>query len=162
MSFVNIGSGPTDWDWVYATYHSSIPDTINRPHVDDPFVDSVLDEWVNASDARQLEIQSELFVYLGDQMYRIHTMVPPHYAIAQSYLVRVGNPYCWLPGFCSYGAKTTWMTGDNIPDRKFEKFGEWTHRQDDGRMPPLRKRGHSPINSPWLFITAMDRSSFTY
>jgi ABC-type transport system substrate-binding protein len=123
LSLVNTGSGPTAWDWVYAPYHSSLPDTINRPHVDDPKVDGLLDEWVSATSDRQLEIQKELFKYLGDQTYRIHTMVPPHYAIAQPYLIRAGNPYCWFPGFCSYEAKTAWMTNDR-PDRKFEKFGQ--------------------------------------
>ena len=124
ISLVNTGSGPTAWDWVYSHYHSEIADTINRPHVDDPKVDGLLDEWARASKPRQLDIQKELFEYLGDQMYRINVMVPPHYAIAQPYLVRGGNPYCWYPGFCSYEAKTSWMTGDNIPDRKFDKFGE--------------------------------------
>ena len=99
-------------------------DKINRPYVNDPFVDGRLDEWVNATASGQLAIQQELFEYLGDQTYRIHTMVPPHYAIAQPYLVRAGNPYCWFPGFCSYEAKTTWMNGDNIPDRKTDKFGQ--------------------------------------
>ena len=123
LSLVNTGSGPTAWDWVYAPYHSSLPNTINRPHVDDPKVDTLLDEWVGATSDRQLEIQKELFDYLGDQMYRIHAMVPPHYAIAQPYLIRAGNPYCWFPGFCSYEAKTAWMTNDR-PDRKYEKFGQ--------------------------------------
>ena len=126
-SYVNTGSGPTAWDWVYAHYHSSIPDTINRPHINDPFVDGKLDKWVNESAEGQAAIQKELWDYLSDQMYRIHAMVPPHYAIAQPYLVRSGNPYCWFPGFCSYEAKTAWMNGDqghSIPDRKFEKFGQ--------------------------------------
>jgi len=123
VTLVNTGSGPTAWDWVYSHYHSAIPDTINRPHVEDSKVDGLLDEWANAGDSRQLDIQKELFEYLGDQMYRINVMVPPHYAIAQPYLVRGGNPYCWYPGFCSYEAKTSWMTGDNIPERSFDKFG---------------------------------------
>lgn len=27
-------------------------------------------------------------------------------------------------GFCSFEAKTTWMTGDDIPERKTYKFGQ--------------------------------------
>ena len=124
ISLSNTGSGPTAWDWIYSHYHSSIPKTINIPYVADTKVDKLLDEWANATASRQLDIQKELFEYLGDQVYRIHTMVPPHYAIAQPYLVRAGNPYCWFPGFCTYEAKTSWMTGDNIPVRKFDKFGQ--------------------------------------
>jgi len=60
---------------------------------------------------------------LRDKVYRITTIVPPHYRITQAYVHAGANPYCWFPGYCSYEAKTAWMT-DKAPNRKFEKFAQ--------------------------------------
>jgi hypothetical protein len=49
--------------------------------------------------------------------------VPPHYRVTQAYVHAAGNPYCWFPGYCSYEAKTAWMT-DRSPARKFDKFAQ--------------------------------------
>jgi peptide/nickel transport system substrate-binding protein len=119
----NTGSGPTAFDWIYSHYHSSSPPTINIPHISDSKVDKLLDEWTGAPAERQLAIQKELWKHLTEQVYRITVMVPPHYAVSQSYLVRGGNPYCWFPGFCTYEAKTAWMT-EKTPKRGFDKFGQ--------------------------------------
>ena len=43
--------------------------------------------------------------------------------LAQSYVHAGGNPYCWFPGYCSYEAKTAWMT-DKAPARKFDKYAQ--------------------------------------
>ena len=115
------GSGPTAYDWLYLPYHSE--SSVNCPHVQDDNIDALLDEWIAASEARQLEIQSELWDYLTDQVYRLTTIVPPHYRLTQSYLHAGDNPYCWFTGYCSYEVKSAWLT-DGAPERSYDKFAE--------------------------------------
>ena len=115
------GSGPTAYDWLYLPYHSS--SSVNCPFVQDDHLDAMLDEWLGADEARQMEIQRELWDYLTDQVYRLTTIVPPNYRLTQSYLHAGHNPYCWFTGYCSYEVKSAWLTGD-APERSFEKFAE--------------------------------------
>ncbi len=115
------GSGPTAYDWLYLPYHSS--SSVNCPHIQDDNIDTLLDEWIGADEARQLEIQSELWDYLTDQVYRLTTIVPPHYRITQSYMHAGDNPYCWFTGYCSYEVKSAWLT-DGAPERSYDKFAE--------------------------------------
>ena len=115
------GSGPTAYDWLYLPYHSE--SSVNCPHVQDDNIDALLDEWIAADEARQLEIQSELWHYLTDQVYRLTTIVPPHYRLTQSYLHAGDNPYCWFTGYCSYEVKSAWLT-DGAPERSYDKFAE--------------------------------------
>jgi hypothetical protein len=56
-------------------------------------------------------------------VYRLTTIVPPHYRVSQGYVHAGGNPYCWFPGYCSYEAKTAWLT-DRAPNRKFDKYAQ--------------------------------------
>ena len=115
------GSGPTAYDWLYLPYHSS--SSVNCPFVQDDHIDAMLDEWLSADEARQMEIQRELWDYLTDQVYRLTTIVPPNYRLTQAYLHAGHNPYCWFTGYCSYEVKSAWMTGD-APERSFDKFAE--------------------------------------
>lgn len=115
------GSGPTAYDWLYLPYHSS--SSVNCPFVQDDHIDALLDEWLGADEARQMEIQRELWDYLTDQVYRLTTIVPPNYRLTQSYLHAGHNPYCWFTGYCSYEVKSAWLTGD-APERSFDKFAE--------------------------------------
>ena len=68
-------------------------------------------------------IQRAIWDHLRQQVHRITTIVPPHYRVTQSYVHAGGNPYCWFPGYCSYEAKTAWMT-DKAPARKFDKYAQ--------------------------------------
>jgi ABC-type transport system substrate-binding protein len=118
-----IGAGPSFMDWVYLRYHSASPKTINRDGVNDPQLDELLTAWRLDPGEKRLAIQRALWDYLREQVYRITTIVPPHYRVGQSYVHAGGNPYCWFPGYCSYEAKTAWMT-DKAPSRKFDKFAQ--------------------------------------
>ena len=115
------GSGPTAYDWLYLPYHSS--SSVNCPQVNDSHIDGLLDEWITSDEARQTEIQAELWAYLTDHVYRLTTIVPPHYRLTQSYLHAGDNPYCWFTGYCSYEVKSAWLTG-GAPERSFDKFAE--------------------------------------
>ena len=115
------GSGPTAYDWLYLPYHSS--SSVNCPLVEDEHIDTLLDEWIGADEARQVEIQGELWDYLTDQVYRLTTIVPPHYRLTQAYLHAGDNPYCWFTGYCSYEVKSAWLT-EAAPERSYEKFAE--------------------------------------
>jgi hypothetical protein len=55
-------------------------------------------------------LQKAIWDHLRKNVYRITTIVPPHYRVSQSYTHAGGNPYCWFPGYCSYEAKTAWLT----------------------------------------------------
>jgi ABC-type transport system substrate-binding protein len=118
-----IGAGPSFMDWVYLRYHSSSPKTINRDGVNDPRLDEMLNAWRLAPGEERPAIQRAIWDYLREQVYRITTIVPPHYRVGQSYVHAGGNPYCWFPGYCSYEAKTAWLT-DKAPRRKFDKFAQ--------------------------------------
>jgi hypothetical protein len=83
----------------------------------------MLDQWRLASPEQRPALQREIWDYLRDQIYRLTTIVPPHYRITQSYLYAGGSPYCWFVGFCSYEGKTAWVT-DKAPIRKFDKFAQ--------------------------------------
>jgi peptide/nickel transport system substrate-binding protein len=120
-AFSPFGAGPGFMDWVYLPYHSSSPKTINRGRVNDPQLDRMLDEWRVAPAEQRPALQRAIWDYLREQVYRITTIVPPHYRVGQAYVHAGGNPYCWFPGYCSYEARTAWMT-DKAPGRKFEKF----------------------------------------
>jgi hypothetical protein len=117
------GSGPSFLDWVYVTHHSSSPPTVNVPPIKDEKLDALLDTWRLAPAEQQLALQKQVWDHLRDQVYRLTTIVPPHYRLTQSYLHAGGVPYCWFIGFCSYEAKTAWIT-DKAPSRKFDKFSQ--------------------------------------
>jgi peptide/nickel transport system substrate-binding protein len=117
------GSGPTDWHWVYLPYHSTSGPTVNIGSIYDAQVDELLNQWRETPAEEQLAIQKQLWERLTDQMYRVQVIVPPHYRLTQSYVHAGGNPYCWYIGFCSYEAKTTWLT-ENAPVRGFERFSQ--------------------------------------
>lgn len=118
-----IGAGPSFTDWVYLRYHSSSPKTVNRDGVNDPRLDEMLTAWRLDSGEKRPAIQRAIWDHLRQQVYRITTIVPPHYRVGQSYVHAGGNPYCWFPGYCSYEAKTAWMT-DKAPERKFDKYAQ--------------------------------------
>ena len=117
------GSGPSFLDWVYVTHHSSSPPTVNVPPIKDEKLDALLDAWRLAPAEQQLALQKQVWDHLRDQVYRLTTIVPPHYRLTHSYLHAGGVPYCWFIGFCSYEAKTAWIT-DKAPGRKFDKFSQ--------------------------------------
>ncbi|HXH11773.1 MAG TPA: ABC transporter substrate-binding protein [Alphaproteobacteria bacterium] len=123
ISFTPPGSGPGFMDWVYLPHHSSSPPTVNVPHIKDPKLDALLDEWRVASGDKQLALQRQVWDYLREQVYRITTIVPPHYRMSQSYLHAGGVPHCWFIGFCSYEGKTAWIT-EKAPTRRFDKFAQ--------------------------------------
>ncbi len=118
-----IGAGPSFVDWVYLRYHSAFPRTVNRAGVGDPKLDDLLTTWRQDSGEKRPALQRAIWDHLRANVYRITTIVPPHYRITQVYVHAGANPYCWFPGYCSYEAKTAWMT-DKAPTRKFEKFAQ--------------------------------------
>lgn len=118
-----VGSGPTFLEWVYVTNHSKSPPTVNVPHVEDPELDALLDAWRAAPPEQQPALQKQVWDLMRQRVYRITTIVAPHYRLSQSYLHAGGNPYCWFIGFCSYEGKNAWLT-DKAPSRKFEKFSQ--------------------------------------
>ena len=118
-----IGAGPSFMDWTYLRFHSSYPRTVNRAGVNDPKLDDLLATWRQDSGDKRPALQRAIWDHLRANVYRITTIVPPHYRVTQAYVNAGGNPYCWFPGYCSYEAKTAWMT-DKAPSRKFEKFAQ--------------------------------------
>ena len=122
-AFSPIGAGPSFMDWVYLRYHSSFPRTINREGISDPKLDDLLTTWRLDPGEKRPAIQRAIWDHLRQNVYRITTIVPPHYRITQAYVNAGANPYCWFPGYCSYEAKTAWMT-DKAPSRKFDKFAQ--------------------------------------
>jgi peptide/nickel transport system substrate-binding protein len=116
-----IGAGPSFVDWVYLRYHSAFPRTVNRAGVGDPKLDDLLTTWRQASGDKRPALQRAIWDHLRANVYRITTIVPPHYRVSQAYVHAGANPYCWFPGYCSYEAKTAWMT-DKAPSRKFDTF----------------------------------------
>jgi ABC-type transport system substrate-binding protein len=118
-----IGAGPSFMDWVYLRYHSSLPKTMNRDGVGDPKLDDLLTKWRQDAGKERPAIQKAIWDHLREQVYRITTIVPPHYRVTQSYVHAGGNPYCWFPGYCTYEAKTAWLT-DKAPARKMDKFAQ--------------------------------------
>ncbi len=122
-AFSPIGAGPSFMDWVYLRFHSSFPKTMNRGGVNDPRLDELLAAWRLDPGEKRPAIQRAIWDHLREQVYRITTIVPPHYRVGQSYVHAGGNPYCWFPGYCSYEAKTAWMT-DKAPSRKFDKYAQ--------------------------------------
>jgi ABC-type transport system substrate-binding protein len=122
-AFSPFGAGPGFMDWVYLPYHSSSPKTINRGGVSDPRLDDLLNTWRLDPGPQRPAIQHAIWDHLRQQVYRITTIVPPHYRVSQGYVHAGGNPYCWFPGYCSYEAKTAWLT-DKAPARKFDKYAQ--------------------------------------
>jgi peptide/nickel transport system substrate-binding protein len=122
-TFSPIGAGPSFMDWVYLRYHGSFPKTINREPIQDPKLDDMLTSWRTDPGDKRPQLQRAIWDHLRQNVYRITTIVPPHYRITQSYVHAGGNPYCWFPGYCSYEAKTAWLT-DKAPSRKFDKFAQ--------------------------------------
>ena len=118
-----IGAGPSFMDWVYLRYQSSMPRTMNREGINDPKLDDLLTTWRTDPGEKRPAIQRAIWDHLRQQVHRITTIVPPHYRVTQSYVHAGGNPYCWFPGYCSYEAKTAWMT-DKAPARKFDKYAQ--------------------------------------
>lgn len=117
------GAGPGFMDWVYLPYHTTSPKTINRGSVGDATLDALLDQWRLDPGEQRPAIQRAIWDHLREQVYRLTTIVPPHYRVAQPYVHAGGNPYCWFPGYCSYEAKTAWLT-DKAPGRKFDKYAQ--------------------------------------
>jgi peptide/nickel transport system substrate-binding protein len=122
-AFSPIGAGPSFMDWVYLRYHGSFPKTINREPIQDPQLDDMLTSWRTDPGDKRPQLQRAIWDHLRQNVYRITTIVPPHYRVSQSYVHAGGNPYCWFPGYCSYEAKTAWLT-DKAPARKFDKFAQ--------------------------------------
>src|SRR5262245_52808444 len=122
-AFSPIGAGPGFMDWVYIRYHGSLPRTTNREGINDPKLDDLLTSWRTDPGDKRPALQRAVWDHLTKNVYRITTIVPPHYRVSQSYVHAGGNPYCWFPGYCSYEAKTAWMT-DKAPVRKFDKFAQ--------------------------------------
>ncbi|PYO20713.1 MAG: hypothetical protein DMD85_16380, partial [Candidatus Rokuibacteriota bacterium] len=118
-----IGAGPSFMDWAYLRFHSSYPRTVNRASINDPKLDDLLATWRQDAGDKRPVLQRAVWDHLRANVYRITTIVPPHYRITQAYVYAAGNPYCWFPGYCSYEAKTAWMT-DKAPSRKFDKFAQ--------------------------------------
>jgi ABC-type transport system substrate-binding protein len=118
-----IGAGPSFMDWTYLRFHSSYPRTVNRAGINDPKLDDLLSTWRQDSGDKRPALQRAVWDHLRANVYRITTIVPPHYRVTQAYVYAAGNPYCWFPGYCSYEAKTAWMT-DKAPTRKFDKFAQ--------------------------------------
>jgi peptide/nickel transport system substrate-binding protein len=118
-----IGAGPSFMDWVYLRYHGAFPKTMNREPVQDPKLDDLLTSWRMDSGDKRPQLQRAIWDHLRTNVYRITTIVPPHYRVSQGYAHAGGNPYCWFPGYCSYEAKTTWLT-DKAPVRKSDKFAQ--------------------------------------
>jgi peptide/nickel transport system substrate-binding protein len=118
-----IGAGPSFMDWVYLRYHGSFPKTLNREPIQDPKLDDLLTSWRTDPSDKRPQLQRAIWDHLRKNVYRITTIVPPHYRVTQSYAYAGGNPYCWFPGYCSYEAKTAWLT-DKAPARKFDKFAQ--------------------------------------
>jgi ABC-type transport system substrate-binding protein len=118
-----IGAGPSFMDWAYLRFHSSYPRTVNRAGINDPKLDDLLATWREDSGDKRPALQRAVWDHLRANVYRITTIVPPHYRITQAYVYAGANPYCWFPGYCSYEAKTAWMT-DKAPSRKFDKFAQ--------------------------------------
>jgi ABC-type transport system substrate-binding protein len=118
-----IGAGPSFMDWVYIRYHGSLPRTMNREGINDPKLDDLLTSWRTDTGERRPALQRAVWDHLIKNVYRITTIVPPHYRVSQSYVHAGGNPYCWFPGYCSYEAKTAWLT-DKAPTRKLDKFAQ--------------------------------------
>lgn len=118
-----IGAGPSFMDWVYLRFHSSFPPTMNRGGVKDPRLDEMLVAWRLDPGGQRLAIQRAIWDHLREQVYRLTIIVPPHYRVTQPYVHAGGNPYCWFPGYCSYEAKTAWLT-DKVPNRKFDKYAQ--------------------------------------
>ena len=122
-AFSPIGAGPSFMDWVYIRYHGSFPKTMNREPIQDPKLDDLLTSWRTDPGDKRPQLQRAIWDHLRANVYRITTIVPPHYRVTQSYAHAAGNPYCWFPGYCSYEAKTAWLT-DKAPVRKFDKFAQ--------------------------------------
>ena len=122
-TFSPIGAGPSFMDWVYLRYHGSFPKTINREPIQDPKLDDLLTSWRTDPGDKRPQLQRAIWDHLRQNVYRITTIVPPHYRVTQSYLHAGANPYCWFPGYCSYEAKTAWLT-DKAPSRKADKFAQ--------------------------------------
>jgi peptide/nickel transport system substrate-binding protein len=122
-TFSPIGAGPSFMDWVYLRYHGSFPRTINREPIQDPKLDDLLTSWRTDPGDKRPQLQRAIWDHLRQNVFRITTIVPPHYRVSQSYVHAGGNPYCWFPGYCSYEAKTAWLT-DKAPSRKFDKFAQ--------------------------------------
>ena len=118
-----IGAGPSFMDWAYLRFHSSYPRTVNRAGINDPKLDDLLATWRQDSGDKRPALQRAVWDHLRANVYRITTIVPPHYRVNQAYVYAAGNPYCWFPGYCSYEAKTAWMT-DKAPSRKYDKFAQ--------------------------------------
>ena len=118
-----IGAGPSFMDWVYLRYHGSFPRTMNREPIQDAKLDDMLVSWRTDPGDKRPQIQRAIWDHLRSNVYRITTIVPPHYRITQSYVHAGGNPYCWFPGYCSYEAKTAWLT-TAAPARKADKFAQ--------------------------------------
>jgi peptide/nickel transport system substrate-binding protein len=118
-----IGAGPSFMDWVYLRYHGSFPRTMNREPIQDAKLDDMLVSWRTDPGDKRPQIQRAIWDHLRSNVYRITTIVPPHYRVTQSYVHAGGNPYCWFPGYCSYEAKTAWLT-PGAPARKADKFAQ--------------------------------------
>src|SRR2546427_8476981 len=78
-AFSPIGAGPSFMDWVYLRYHSSFPRTINREGISDPKLDDLLSTWRLDPGEKRPALQRAIWDHLRKNVYRITTIVPPHY-----------------------------------------------------------------------------------
>jgi peptide/nickel transport system permease protein len=104
------GRARASWTGCILRYHSSYPRTINREGITDAKLDDLLATWRLDPGEKRPGAPARIWDHLRQNVYRITTIVPPHYRIGQSYVHAGANPYCWFPGYCSYEAKTAWMT----------------------------------------------------
>src|SRR5207244_536276 len=80
-AFSPIGAGPSFMDWVYLRYHGSFPKTVNREPIQDPKLDDLLTSWRTDPGDKRPQLQRAIWDHLRGNVYRITTIVPPHYRI---------------------------------------------------------------------------------
>jgi hypothetical protein len=86
---------------------------MNREPIQDPKLDDMLTSWRTDPGDKRPQLQRAIWDHLRKNVYRI----------TQSYVHAGGKPYCWFPGYCSYEAKTAWLT-TAAPARKSDKFAQ--------------------------------------
>ena len=96
---------------------------MNREGINDPKLDDLLTTWRTDPGEKRPAIQRAIWDHLRQQVYRITTIVPPHYRVTQSYVHAGGNPYCWFPGLLLVRGQDGLDDGQGAR-RKFDKFAQ--------------------------------------
>ena len=97
-TFSPIGAGPSFMDWVYLRYHSLVPqDDEPRGRSSDPKLDDLLTTWRTDPGDKRPALQRAIWDHLRKNVYRITTIVPPHYRITQSYVHAGRQPVLLVP-----------------------------------------------------------------